>query len=93
MNNIHKNKNDYERVYVNVPLLKNESMTRNAPDFIFRNVQLSENIMNYIADRIRNNMPVSIDVAMFQRDKDFVVTLSVPYFPKRKSTNLEEFLK
>ena len=75
---------------MNIKLKKNNAKTKDAPSFISYSIT-SDYLNEYIAECVATNRPVLFDIAAFPvKDSadDLVITLSVPYFEKRKPTNL-----
>lgn len=90
---------DYERCYSTIDLQRNSTNAKNAPEFVSRNIFLSDTYIYYFLDCIRQDKRPQIDVALFLKNvknspDKVVLTISVPFFknPKR-TTNLEEFFQ
>jgi hypothetical protein len=90
-------KKNYEKTYYKTEIYRNKNHENTRfPDYLIRNLVLSDTIHKYIEERIRFNAPIALDVAGFLNDDDDSMTLvlGVPYDSgARKNNTLEKFNK
>lgn len=84
-------KKDYAKTYYKTELcrIRNKSHER-FPDFLVRNIVLSDEIHNYIYRRMKYGQKVDLDIAAFEGDdgESLTIVLGVPFnpsAPKNKS--------
>ena len=90
-------KKNYEKTYYKTEVYRNRSdRSTRFPDYLIRNIVLSDRIHDYIEERIQFDAPITLDVAAFLNDDGDSMTLviGVPYDKAtQKQRTLERFTR
>lgn len=83
-----KEQQDYSRDYIHITMRRNKSTSKKAPDFVAHSLT-SDYLKQYVAYCVRHNKEIAFDFAINEKSDDkLLLVLSVPFFEKRRSTNL-----
>lgn len=83
---------DYKRDYIHVPMKQNTSQSKDAPIFVAHNIT-SKYLNEYVKECLQHNRPIAFDFAINQKTDKFLIVLSMPYFEKRRTITLEDFIE
>jgi hypothetical protein len=79
---------DYRRDYLIVKLPKNNSMHKEAPQYVKHSIT-SDYLNQYLKNCIEKDKPVVIDLAIFEKNKEeAIVVISIPFFKNQKPLTL-----
>jgi hypothetical protein len=83
-----KEQSDYDRDYIHITMRRNTSTSKKAPDFVAHSLT-SDYLKQYVAYCVKNNKEITFDFAINEKsDEKLLLVLSVPFFEKRRPTNL-----
>ena len=83
-----KEQNDYDRDYIHITMRRNTSTSKKAPDFVAHSLT-SDYLKQYVAYCVKHNKEIAFDFAINEKsDEKLLLVLSVPFFEKRRPTNL-----
>lgn len=83
---------DYPRDYIHIPMRHNTSKSKDAPIFVAHNIT-SKYLNEYVKNCIQHNRQIAFDFAINQKPDKFLIVLSMPYFEKRRTITLEDFIE
>jgi hypothetical protein len=79
---------DYRRDYITVRLPKNSSNPKGSPPYVKHSIT-SDYINEYVRSCVEKNKKVVFDLAVYEKNKEeMIIVISIPFFEKRKPTNL-----
>jgi len=83
-----KEQRDYDRDYIHITLRRNTSKHKQAPDFVAHSLT-SNYLKQYVEHCIKNKKEIAFDFAINEKSDDkCLLVMSVPFFEKRRPTNL-----
>ena len=83
-----KAQEDYSRDYIHITLRRNASKHKQAPDFIAHSLT-SDYLKQYVAHCVKQNKEIVFDFAINEKSDDkCILVMSIPFFEKRRPTNL-----
>jgi len=86
-----KEQDDYTRDYIHIPMKRNTAQHKSAPDFVAHSMT-SKNLIDYVTYCVMNKKEIAFDFAINVKSEELLlIVMSVPFFEKRRPTNLEDF--
>jgi len=83
-----KEQQDYNRDYINITMKRNTSTSKKAPDFVAHSLT-SDYLKQYVTYCVKNDKAIAFDFAINEKSDDkLLLVMSVPFFEKRRPTNL-----
>ncbi len=83
-----KEQSDYNRDYIFITFKRNKSTSKQAPEFVAHSLT-SDYLKQYVAHCVKHNKEIAFDFAINEKSDDkLLLVMSVPFFEKRRPTNL-----
>lgn len=83
-----RDQQDYSRDYIHIEMRKNKSEHKRAPDYVAHSIT-SAYLKEYVQYCVKNNKEIAFDFAINEKSAEkCLLVLSVPFFEKRRPTNL-----